>query len=165
MRSKEHTNEKGSKEGQSQFHNFGHRIGLARKHVRDHRRFDRAGTDGIDADTARRIFNARAFGEAQHSMLGALVKRASRKADKTAHRRTVHNSARPLLLHNTQLVFHVRLDVALVDHSNALKTFDRLVCCVTWQHLGDSSPPSSGLPAWVQCQFMSRRTSLSPSTY
>jgi hypothetical protein len=51
-------------------------------HVGDHRRFARAGADGVDEDPARRILQREALGRAEHAVLGG----ASGVADKAAER-------------------------------------------------------------------------------
>ena len=40
-----------------------------REHVVDHRRVDRSGADGVDADAARRVLEGGALGEAEHAVL------------------------------------------------------------------------------------------------
>src|SRR3954453_17431505 len=102
-------------------HDFSHNIGLARKHVGDHWRVDCAGTDRIDTDSAWRIFDTGAFGEAQHRVFRAMIGCAAREPNETAQRRAVHDRTSPLLSHDAQFVLHACPDAALVDCGDASK--------------------------------------------
>src|SRR6516165_5245726 len=52
------------------FHDFTLSV---RNHLIDHRRPDEARTHGVDADAAGRIFERRALGESEHSVLAGVV--------------------------------------------------------------------------------------------
>jgi hypothetical protein len=74
-------------------HDLGHGVGLALQHVLHHRRVDRAGADGVDADATWRIFDACTLGRAQHGVLGAVISRAFGQPDQAAQRRAVDDGA------------------------------------------------------------------------
>jgi hypothetical protein len=105
----------------------GERELAAGHHVGDHRRLDRAGADGVDADPARRVFERGALGETEHAVLGGVVGRASGVADQAAERRAVDDRAAALRAHLAQFVLHARPYAAQVDGRDAVEALGRFV--------------------------------------
>jgi hypothetical protein len=68
---------------------FIHDFGLGIRHTGQHGRIEYAGADSIDTDSARRIFDACAFRQSQHAVLGRVVSGTLSLADQAAQGRAI----------------------------------------------------------------------------
>jgi hypothetical protein len=112
----------------------GNRVGdrelALRDHVGDHRRLDRAGADGIDADAARCVFQRCALGKAEDAVFGGVVGGAAGISDQAAQGRAVDDDAGALRTHLAQLMFHARPDAAQIDRGDTVEVLGWLVAGV-----------------------------------
>src|SRR5207302_7591043 len=78
------------------------------------------GHTALITDAARGIFERRAFGKTDHSMLGRMIHGPAGQTDQAADRGAVDDRAAPLVSHLAEFIFHAVPDAAQIDRLYAV---------------------------------------------
>src|SRR3954447_20866817 len=94
-------------------------------HAGDERGVDKAGADGVDADTAVGVVERGVFGLADLGVLGSDIAGVAGRAGQARARGDVHDRAEALLGHDLQLVLHREEHAAHVGSEHQVEGLHR----------------------------------------
>ena len=89
------------------FHDLGHRVPLTFQHFGDHRRDNRARTNGVDADASGSLFDSSEFRHAQNRVLVSVNGSSFPQTNEPSYSAAVDARTTVLCAHNAQRMFHV----------------------------------------------------------
>src|SRR3954447_22086406 len=101
-------------------------LGVLGDHLGDERGVDKAGADGVDADTPVGVVERGAFGQADLGVLGSDIAGVAGHAGQASTRGDVHDRAEALLGHDLQLVLHREEHAAHVGGEHQVEGLHRV---------------------------------------
>jgi hypothetical protein len=102
-------------------------VAVSGHHLGCHRRIAEARTDGIDTNAPCSIFQSRAFGAPNYSVLGGMIMSTPGSAHKASNGRAFDDSTTSFLAHLVQLELHATPYSTEIDGRHSVKVFSSSV--------------------------------------